>query len=161
MARTPKRLSDQLGACGRQRLGESVDEPYDRRFEEVGACATLNQPTSSVPLPERGRVRHGGSACNHGTGRFDVGTCVKERIEHGNVVTARRPMQRRLGVRSAEPPVDLSTCGRKDTHNPWIVSFALLALVMTLMALVLLPLATRKGSRIKRRKAATTPPLRD
>ena len=51
--------------------------------------------------------------------------------------------------------------GRKQTHNPWIVTFALLALVMTLMALVLLPLATRKGSRIKPRTASTTPRLRD
>jgi hypothetical protein len=51
--------------------------------------------------------------------------------------------------------------GRKETNNPWIVSFALLALVMTLMAMVLLPLATRKGSWISRRKASTTLPLRD
>jgi len=51
--------------------------------------------------------------------------------------------------------------GRKQAHNPWIVTFALLALVMTLMALVLLPLATRKGSRINRRVASTTPRLRD
>lgn len=41
--------------------------------------------------------------------------------------------------------------GRDKTHNPWIVTFSLLALAMTLMALVLLPLATRNGSRIKPR----------
>ncbi|MDQ3074629.1 MAG: hypothetical protein M3Q88_03315 [Pseudomonadota bacterium] len=41
--------------------------------------------------------------------------------------------------------------GRKQTNNPWVVMFSLLAVVMTLMALVLLPLATRKGSRIKPR----------
>jgi len=41
--------------------------------------------------------------------------------------------------------------GRQQTHNPWVVTFSLLAVVMTLMALTLLPLATRKGSRIKRR----------
>ncbi len=51
--------------------------------------------------------------------------------------------------------------GRKDTNNPWVVAFSLLALVMTLMALILLPLATRKGSRISRRTSSTTPPLRD
>ena len=39
--------------------------------------------------------------------------------------------------------------GRKQTHNPWVVTFSVLTLVMVLMALVLLPLATRKGSRIK------------
>jgi len=41
--------------------------------------------------------------------------------------------------------------GRKQTHNPWVVAFSLLSVVMTLMALVLLPLATREGSRVKRR----------
>jgi hypothetical protein len=41
--------------------------------------------------------------------------------------------------------------GRKETHNPWVVTFSVLTLVMVLMALVLLPLATRKGSRIKPR----------
>jgi hypothetical protein len=41
--------------------------------------------------------------------------------------------------------------GRKQTHNPWVVTFSLLAVVMTLMALVLLPLATKSGSRIKPR----------
>ena len=52
--------------------------------------------------------------------------------------------------------------GRKDIHNPWIVAFSLLALVMTLMALVLLPLATRRGSRFRSKAArATSSPPRD
>lgn len=51
--------------------------------------------------------------------------------------------------------------GRSQTNNPWVVTFALLALVMTLMALVLLPLATRQGSRIRPRSAPTTPPPLD
>ncbi len=38
--------------------------------------------------------------------------------------------------------------GRSDTHNPWIVTFSLVSLVTIFMALVLLPLATRRGSRI-------------
>ncbi len=51
--------------------------------------------------------------------------------------------------------------GRNQINNPWVVTFSLLALVMTLMALVLLPLATRAGSRIKPRTISTTPPPRD
>lgn len=39
--------------------------------------------------------------------------------------------------------------GRSDAHNPWVISFTLLSVVMVLMALVLLPLATRRGSRFK------------
>ncbi len=34
--------------------------------------------------------------------------------------------------------------GREDTHNPWVVSFAVLSLIMTLLALTLLPLTIRR-----------------
>ena len=39
--------------------------------------------------------------------------------------------------------------GRSDAHNPWVISFALLSLVMVVLALFLLPGSTRRGSRIK------------
>ena len=39
--------------------------------------------------------------------------------------------------------------GRSDTHNPWVISFSLIAVVMVLLALVMLPGSTRRGSRIK------------
>ena len=51
--------------------------------------------------------------------------------------------------------------GRENTHNPWIVTFVLLSLAMVLMALVLLPLATRRGSRVSPPATATTLPRRD
>lgn len=38
---------------------------------------------------------------------------------------------------------------REDTHNPSVVAFAALSLAMVLMALVLLPLATKRGSRLR------------
>ncbi len=50
--------------------------------------------------------------------------------------------------------------GRSDTHNPWIVTFSLISLVTIIMALVLLPLATRRGSRIKPNPASATRPRR-
>ena len=34
--------------------------------------------------------------------------------------------------------------GREDTHNPWIIGFGIAAFAMTLLAIVLLPLSTRK-----------------
>ncbi|HVF83571.1 MAG TPA: PepSY domain-containing protein [Sphingomicrobium sp.] len=34
--------------------------------------------------------------------------------------------------------------GREDTHNPWLVGFGIAALITTLLALVLLPFATRR-----------------
>ena len=46
--------------------------------------------------------------------------------------------------------MDLQT--REDTHNPWILVFGLLALVTTVMAIILLPLSSRK-----KRKASAKP----
>ncbi len=34
--------------------------------------------------------------------------------------------------------------GREDTHNPWVVSFGALSLVMVLLAFILLPLTIRR-----------------
>ena len=77
----------------------------------------------------------------------------------GDVVARRTPFWRVYDFMWGLHIMDLQ--GRKQTHNPWVVTFALLALVMTLMALVLLPIATRKGSRINPRAGATTPRLHD
>ena len=44
--------------------------------------------------------------------------------------------------------MDLQT--REDTHNPWLIVFAILSLAATLMALVLLPLSSRR----KRKRAS-------
>jgi uncharacterized iron-regulated membrane protein len=34
--------------------------------------------------------------------------------------------------------------GREDTHNPWIVSFALISLISVILAAILLPMVTRR-----------------
>lgn len=44
--------------------------------------------------------------------------------------------------------MDLQT--REDTHNPWIVLFAAISLLTTLMALVLLPMSSRRKKKAKR-----------
>lgn len=51
--------------------------------------------------------------------------------------------------------------GRKQIHNPWIVTFSLLTLAMTLMAFVLLPLATRRSSRVRKAATSTSSAPRD
>ena len=35
--------------------------------------------------------------------------------------------------------------GREDTHNPWVIGFAVASLLMAVLALVLLPMTTRRG----------------
>jgi hypothetical protein len=56
--------------------------------------------------------------------------------------------------------MDLKT--REDTNNPWVVGFGLAALITTLLALVLLPLASRRkranGSASPRFPASPHPP---
>lgn len=47
--------------------------------------------------------------------------------------------------------MDLQT--REDTHNPWIVTFGLLALISTLMALVMLPLTGKRSKKSAQRPA--------
>ena len=91
--------------------------------------------------------------------RMDDGTHFYVDAGSGEVVARRTRFWRVYDFMWGLHIMDLQE--RRQTHNPWVVAFALLALVMTLMALVLLPLATRKGSLIKPRTAATTPPPRD
>ena len=65
----------------------------------------------------------------------------------GAVVARRTPYWRFYDFMWGLHIMDLQ--GRSDTHNPWIVTFALLSLAMVMLALVLLPLATRRGSRLR------------
>lgn len=78
--------------------------------------------------------------------RMDDGTHFYVDAGSGEVVARRTRFWRVYDFMWGLHIMDLQ--GRKETNNPWVVTFSLLALVMTLMALVLLPLATRKGSRI-------------
>lgn len=79
--------------------------------------------------------------------RMDDGTHFYVDAGSGAVVARRTRFWRVYDFMWGIHIMDLQ--GRKQTHNPWVVTFSLLTLVMTLMALVLLPLATKNGSRIK------------
>ena len=91
--------------------------------------------------------------------RMDDGTHFYVDAGSGEVVARRTRWWRVYDFMWGLHIMDLQ--GRMQTNNPWVVTFSLLALVMTLMALVLLPLATRKGSRINPPAASTTPRPRD
>lgn len=91
--------------------------------------------------------------------RMDDGTHFYVDAGSGAVVARRTRFWRVYDFMWGLHIMDLQ--GRNQTNNPWVVTFSLLALVMTLMALVLLPLATRRGSRISPRAAPTTTRLGD
>lgn len=91
--------------------------------------------------------------------RMDDGTHFYVDAGSGEIVARRTRFWRLYDFMWGLHIMDLQ--GRSETNNPWVVTFSLLALAMTLMAMVLLPLATRKGSLIKPRTSSTTPLPRD
>ena len=38
----------------------------------------------------------------------------------------------------------MDPAGREDTHNPWVVTFALVSLATVILALILLPMTIRR-----------------
>jgi hypothetical protein len=38
----------------------------------------------------------------------------------------------------------MDPAGREDTHNPWIIGFALVSMVTVILAIVLLPMTLRR-----------------
>ena len=66
----------------------------------------------------------------------------------GEIVATRTPFWRVFDLMWGLHIMDLST--REDTHNPLVIGFAIVALVTTLLALVMLPLTIRR----RRKRAA-------
>lgn len=63
-----------------------------------GARPALDQPPGRPPLTKGHRVVERCAAGDHGSGCLDVGAGVDQRTERIDVVAARGPVQRRLGV---------------------------------------------------------------
>ena len=74
---------------------------------ELDSRAALHQATGCRPLPEPDRVVERAADAVERTGRLDVGTCIQQRVENGDIVAARRPMQWRLCVRTFVAGVDV------------------------------------------------------
>ncbi len=128
------RLLGPLGAAEAQREVTS-------RYTGQARVAAVNRVDPAHPPIELRRPLDGWQV------RMDDGTNFYVDAGSGEVVARRTRFWRFYDFMWGLHIMDLQ--GRKQTHNPWIVTFSLLAVVMTLMALVLLPLATRKGSRIR------------
>jgi len=60
--------------------------------------AALDQSPRGVPLAEGHRVVERRPVADHRAPRIEVGAGVEERVERFDVVGARRPVQRRLGM---------------------------------------------------------------
>ena len=80
--------------------------------------------------------------------RMSDGTNFYVDSRTGEIVATRTPFWRVFDLMWGLHIMDLST--REDTHNPLVIGFAVIALVTTLLALVMLPLTIRR----RRKRAA-------
>lgn len=72
----------------------------------AASSATRHEPVGHPPLLEASGVGHRGASTKYRPGRFDVRPSAEERVEHGDVVADRRPVQRRflMGFLEPDPP---------------------------------------------------------
>lgn len=96
----PKRICDLLGWRRRfepAELTDPVQEPQGGGLPDRRRRTPLQEPARGAPLREDDRIRHRRAAGKHGTRRLDVSATVQKRVEHGDIITTRGPVQRRLG----------------------------------------------------------------
>jgi hypothetical protein len=74
-----------------------------------------------VPLGEHHRIGHRRATREDGAGRFDVGAGIQQGVEHGDIVAARRRMQRRFSVACRRGVmhggVDVGPRGHEQRHR--------------------------------------------
>jgi hypothetical protein len=82
-----------------------------------GSRTALDQPVRCLPLSERPGIRERGTVADHAAGRVDVSPGVEQRVQHLDVIAARRPVQRRLGMWPAEARVDVGSGLDQGDHG--------------------------------------------
>ena len=116
VACAPKRLSNHLRIWAR-RLGKervhSVKQPEGSGIAQPGMRTSLNESPGRCPVAEPARVGERAATAEDCPSRFDVGSRIKQHIEHGDVITARGPVQRRFGVK-AETAVSVHISASSD-----------------------------------------------
>src|SRR4029453_18433659 len=105
----PEGIVDFPGSRGavRESTSNLIEQPECRRIPEPNSCPAFDQPACRVPLGERHGVGQWWTAGDYGAGRFDVSTPVEEGIQNGNVIAARRPVERRFCMGTCESRVDV------------------------------------------------------
>ena len=119
VTRAPQRPRHVVG-CRRAAIGEvgpyAIEQPERSGLPHRGGRTPLEQSARSVPLPERSGARHRCAAGDHRAACLDVGAGVQQGVQHGDVVTARSPVQRCLGVRAGEPAIHIRPSGDQRGH---------------------------------------------
>jgi len=119
-AGAPKRLSDLLAIRTRSLSEDHLDpieQPERGGVAQSGGCASFHEPPGGRPVSEAGSIRERSSAAEDCAGCLDIGSCIEQCIEDGDVVAAGGPVQRRLGVMAElAVGIDIAT-GRYQTSD--------------------------------------------
>ena len=121
MTRAPERLGDFLSlrfCWSGEYVLNSLDEPQRCCVLEPGFRASLDKSAGGIPVPKPARVGERASTSEHGSLRFDVCPGVQQGVENGDIVAARRPVQRCFRSRITNPPgVDVSARLHQQVHH--------------------------------------------
>jgi hypothetical protein len=80
----------------------SIHQSQRGSIRECRSCSTLDQSTCGIPLSESTRVGEWRTTADHPTGGFDIRSGIDQCVDHRDIVTAGRPMQWCLVVRTHE-----------------------------------------------------------
>jgi hypothetical protein len=164
--RAVQSLALQPRAIGARWVVTFAGEPGESRLADP-ATGTLLAPLGAADAVREVGARYTGAAKVEGVSRIDPakppvdfrqpidawrvrmsdGTNFYVDAGSGEIVARRTRFWRFYDFMWGLHIMDLQE--REDTHNPWIIAFAALSLAMVIMALVLLPMATKKKSRIR------------
>ena len=72
---------------------DTVEQPQRSGFPHGRCGSALQESAGRIPLTESRGIGDGCAAGDHGATGFDVRAGIEQRIEHGYIVAARRPVQ--------------------------------------------------------------------
>jgi len=138
------RLADPATGTLLPRLGAAdAAREVMARYTGKAKVAEVSRVDANSPPLELRRAMNGWRV------RMDDGTHFYVDGGSGEIVARRTSWWRIYDFMWGLHIMDLQ--GREETNNPWVVTFAVLALVMVLLAFALLPMTIRRRSRDRKR----------
>jgi hypothetical protein len=138
------RLADPVTGALLPRLGAAdAAREVMARYTGNAKVAEVSRVDANSPPLELRRAMNGWRV------RMDDGTHFYVDGGSGEIVARRTSWWRIYDFMWGLHIMDLQ--GREETNNPWVVTFAVLALVMVLLAFALLPMTIRRRSRDRKR----------
>jgi hypothetical protein len=109
----PERHRDVVAIGVGEMRAHGFHEAQRRGFAKGDARAALDEPSGGIPLAKGNGVLQRRAAGDDRPRRVDV----RASVEHSDVVTAGRPVQRSLHDLAAAAGVDIGACGGERPHH--------------------------------------------